>query len=127
MMNPDLPVPSPVAALVVRQPAGVNFKPLAAMDVPLSALKDAGVPFERELDDLDGYEIAYFSLGAGRDFAVMRYDAAPDGAPMLLVSHEFFHQADNAALVRTVAQALNLPVRGFQWRSERGELATAAA
>jgi hypothetical protein len=56
----------------------------------------------------------------------MRYQNGPRDKATLLVSHEFFHQGDNAALVRTVADALGVPASAFRWRSERGEISAAA-
>jgi len=103
-----------------------DFKPLAEVDFAVDLLKARGIAFVREQDDLDDYEIAYLSIESGVDFAVMRYSNWPAGKCALLVSGEYFDVDDAVALVRVVAEALDIPLAAFHWRSDRGEMSSAA-
>jgi hypothetical protein len=103
-----------------------DFKPLAEVDFAVNLLKARGIAFVREQDDLDDYEIAYLSIETGVDFVVMRYSNWPADKCALLVSGEHYDGDDTVALVRKVAEALDIPLAAFHWRSDRGEMSSAA-
>ena len=96
---------------------GLNLVPVAAIDVSTERFTSLGIEFDHDIDDLDSYAVAAFSISGKGVFAFMHYDTAKRDEVTLLVEDKESDEVAFTAVIECVSRHFNVPVSLFHWKS----------
>lgn len=111
--------------LLPQEIGKVDLIPQALIKRSVSDFKrDAALQFDRESDDLDGYDVAYLEIATGVA-ALIHHDGDAGGSVTLYLPRSIaVAEVDRA--VAQVLQNFNLPASSVIWRESRGRQRGAA-
>jgi len=93
----------------------VDFIPQAVVRSPVSYFSDRlGYKFEKDPDDLDDYDSAFFKLSNGTPFALVQYHGNPEATTTIYFSRETKGE-DVVNLVRNILHDFDLSQVAVEW------------
>lgn len=99
--------------------APVDFEPQAVLRRPVTYFSDRlGYKFEKDADDLDDYESAFFKLDNSFPFALVHYQGNPEDTTTIYFGRGMGQDAV-AVFVSQILHDLDLPFADVVWISRK--------